>query len=127
MKTQTKAVAKKLLKNVKGSQFTDNLSNYHAFFSVYRRLTDVSRTTEKAFFISEPRHEGDTKNGFWLPKSACKFKFEEFRNGEVEVVIQFNKRYTSVEKEERALGGVSVANVLANYITERGGDVYCNA
>jgi len=126
MKTLNKEVARKILKNVKGGQFTDNLQDFHAFFTTYRNLGQVTRSTDKAFFIAEPTHPG-CKEGFWLPKSVCKFSFEESRSGEVEVTMSFNRSYTLQGQEEKKHSGFSAANAIANFITRTGGDVYCNA
>jgi len=126
MKTLNKEVARKILKNVKGTQFTDNLQDFHAFYTTYRNLDQVTRSTEKAFFVAEPTHP-ECKKGFWLPKSVCKFDFKENRNGEVEVTMSFNRCYTLQAQEEKANPGISAASAIANFITRTGGDIYCNA
>ena len=126
MKTLNKEVARKILKNVKGNQFTDNLENFHAFYTTYRNLGQVVRSSDKAFFIAEPTHP-ECKEGFWLPKSVCKFSFEESRNGEVEVTMSFNRGYTNQAQDERENCGISSASAIANFITRTGGEIYCNA
>ena len=59
-------------------------------------------------------------------------KTEFYKMGRVSVTIELLQDLLPYIQEKRenvfiADTGVSVANVLANYITKTGGDIYCNA
>ena len=97
----TNTEAKRLLKNVKGDQFVSNdrFNETHYMMGTYKKLEDISRTTEKAIFILTPEHPEDFKTGYWVPKSVILFNLKSNKNGVVDISMKFNDKYTNVYKE----------------------------
>jgi len=126
MKLIKKVEARQILKNVNREQFVEDFES--GDFYSYSEISMVTRSTDKALFISTPSHP-NCKDGFWLPKSACRFSFETRRSDEsmVRVSIQYNDRYTNWKKDKVKNGGISTASAIANFITRTGGDIYCTA
>lgn len=120
----TKNAARELLKNVKSSQWGFVDSDIKGS-KVYKTLNYVVKATDKAFFIATPTHP-NCKEGFWMPKSVCRFEFKENRSDKnlIEVSIQMPYSFTAQGKDE-AKNNFSSANAIANFITKTGGDVYC--
>ena len=87
-----------------------------------RFIARYSRETEKALKVSF-----DYKDGFydiWLPKSQIIItEKDDCGNCVIEVPFWLLKNSEPCERYD----SVPVANVLANFITRTGGDVYCNA
>ena len=123
----TKLKARKLLKGVNSNQWGHIVSDIKGS-KTYKNLIDVTKSTDKAFFISTPTHP-ECKEGFWIPKSVCNFKFENhFSNQDlVEVSIQMPYSFTAEGRDAIKNRGISSDNAIANFITRTGGDVYCNA
>ena len=125
-----KTDARLLLKGVSREQFIENFRDYESIkgSKSYRQISEVVKSTDKAIFISAPTHP-ECKEGFWMPKSVCKFEIDEHYsdNSLIRISIQFPYSFTPQGKDEVKNSGISVANALANFITKTGGDVYCNA
>tara|TARA_R110000751_G_scaffold49951_1_gene110821 strand:- start:338 stop:724 length:387 start_codon:yes stop_codon:yes gene_type:complete len=128
MKNYTaKTEARKLLKGVKSTQWGHVVSDIKGS-KIYKNLSEVARSTDKALFIGTPTHP-QCKDGFWVPKSLCNFKFENHfsDNTLIQVSIQIPYGVTPMCKEEVKHKGITKDNAIANFITRTGGDVYCNA
>ena len=62
----------------------------------------------------------------WFPKSQLKFHYKNNGKCEVEIpywLLKAKQKENNIKLED----SIPVANVLANFITRTGGDIYCNA
>jgi len=120
-----KKLSRELLKGVKKTQWRESLNRKG---SSYFNLSDVTKTTDKAMFISTPTHLR-CNDGFWIPKNICLFKYENHwaNNSLVRVIIQMPYSLTAQGKDEAKNGSFSAAHAIANFATKNRTDVYCNA
>jgi hypothetical protein len=125
MKLIAKTEARKLLKGVKSSQWEHKVSDIKGS-ATYVEITQVLKSTDKALFISIPS-DPECKDGFWMPKSVCRFELIQNTDDKVRISVQMPYRFTKQGKEEIKNSGISRDNAIANFITRTGGDVYCTA
>ena len=120
-----KKLSRELLEGVKKEQWRENLNRKG---SSYFNLSDVTKTTDKAMFISTPTHP-QCVEGFWIPKSVCLFEYENHWSNDniVRVTIEMPYCLTAQGKDQAKNGGFSAAHAIANFATKNGTDVYCNA
>ena len=120
-----KKLSRELLKGVKKEQWIDSLNRKG---DSYFNLSDVTKTTDKAMFISTPTHPKCVE-GFWIPKSVCLFEYVNHwsDNSLVRVIIGMPYYLTAQGKDEAKNGGFSAAHAIANFATKNRTDVYCNA
>ena len=120
-----KKLSRELLKGVKKEQWIDSLNRKG---DSYFNLSDVTKTTDKAMFISTPTHP-QCVEGFWIPKSVCLFEYVNHwsDNSLVRVVIGMPYSLTAQGKDEAKNGGFSAAHAIANFATKNRTDVSCNA
>ena len=120
-----KKLSRELLKGVKKTQWRQSLnSKGWSYFN----LSDVTKKTDKAFFISTPTHS-QCNEGFWIPKSVCLFTYENHWSNDniVRVIIEMPYSLTAQGKDKAKNGGFSAAHAIANFATKKRTDVYCNA
>lgn len=110
-----KTDARNLLRGVKSTQWRHRDCIKGAS---YRCLNEISKTTNKAFFISTPTHE-ECKEGFWVAKSLCYFTFETHwsDNNLVRVSVQIPHTLTPQYKESCQVG-ISRDKALADFTTK---------
>ena len=120
-----KKLSRELLKGVKKEQWIDSLNRKG---DSYFNLSDVTKTTDKAMFISTQTHP-QCVEGFWIPKSVCLFEYVNHwsDNSLVRVIIGMPYSLTAQGKDEAKNGGFSAAHAIANFATKNRTDVYCNA
>ena len=120
-----KKLSRELLKGVKKEQWIESLNRKG---DSYFNLSDVTKTTDKAMFISTPTHP-QCNDGFWIPKSVCLFYYLNHwsDNSLVRVIIGMPYSFTAQGKDEAKSGGFSAAHAIANFATKNRTDVYCNA
>jgi hypothetical protein len=120
-----KKLSRELLKGVKKTQWRQSLNRKG---SSYFNLSDVTKKTDKAIFISTPTHS-KCNDGFWIPKSVCLFRYENHwsNNSLVRVTIEMPYSFTTQGKDEAKNGGFSAAHAIANFATKNRTDIYCNA
>mgnify|MGYP003138758650 CR=1 FL=1 len=64
-------------------------------------------------------------NGIWFPKSQLTFHYKKDSQCEIEIpywLLKAKIEENNIKHED----SIPTANVLANFITKTGGDIYCN-